>query len=113
DAHPEAETFGSAADGAVPWTLVPDLDVDDPDEMAFRVEAFNGVFTEAPVSAGGGDVGDWLDRVVDVCNDRLWGTLSCTVLAHPSTLKDPVGAAAVDRALARLRYGSIGLNTWG
>lgn len=112
-AHPEAETFGTAADGAVPWTLIPGLDADDPDEMAFSVEAFNGVFTEVPVTAGGGDLGDWLDRVVDFCNDRLWGTLSCTVLAHPKTLKDPTGAAAVDRALARLRYGSIGLNTWG
>ena len=81
--------------------------------MAFQVEAFNGVFTEAPVSAGGGDVGDWLDRAVDFCNDRLWGTLSCTVLAHPKTLKDPAGKSAVERALGRLRYGSIGLNTWG
>ena len=113
DAHPEAETFGTTDDGAVPWTLIPGLDATDPDEMAFSVEAFNGVFTEAPISAEGGDVGDWLDRAVDFCNDRLWGTLSCTVLAHPSTLKDPHGAAAVDRALARLRYGSIGLNTWG
>ncbi len=111
EAHPEAETFGTTEGGAVPWTLIPGLDPTDADEMAFSVEAFNGVFTETPVP--GTDVADWLDRVVDFCNERLWGTLSCTVLAHPKTLKDPAGAAAVEDALARLRYGSIGLNTWG
>lgn len=110
-AHPEAETFGTSQDGAVPWTLIPGLDHRDPDEVAFRVEAFNAVFTESAIP-GGGDLSAWLDEVVDFCNDRLWGTLSCTVLAHPKTLKDPAGAAAVDRAIAQLRYGTIGLNTW-
>lgn len=110
EAHPEAETFGRTHGDEVPWTLIPGLDVSDPHEMAFQVEAFNGVFTEAPIA--GADLSDWLDKVVDFCNERLWGTLSCTILAHPKTLKDPQGAAAVDRAVARLQYGTIGLNTW-
>jgi acyl-CoA reductase-like NAD-dependent aldehyde dehydrogenase len=110
DAYPQAETFGTAEDGAVPWTLIANLDASQ-DQMAFRVEPFNGIFSEVPLWAP--SRGEWLDDAVDFCNDRLWGTLSCTVLAHPKTLKDPAGGAAVERALARLQYGSIGLNTWG
>lgn len=110
EAHPDAETFGTTDDGAVPWTFIPDLDPTQTDDVAFRIEAFNGVFAEMGMSAT--DVGDYLDRVVDFCNEHLWGTLSCTIFVHPQTLKDPHGAAAVERAIANLRYGTIGVNTW-
>lgn len=110
DAHPEAETYGDTADGKVPWTLIPGLDHTNDDEMAFKVEAFNGVFTEMPV--GGATVADYLDTVTDFCNDTLWGTLSASIFVHPTTLKEPAADAAVDRMIARLRYGTIGLNTW-
>ncbi|MGH2481420.1 MAG: aldehyde dehydrogenase family protein, partial [Ktedonobacteraceae bacterium] len=40
------------------------------------------------------------------------GTLNATILVHPASLKDPQVAAAVDRAIANLRYGSIGVNYW-
>lgn len=71
EAHPEAETFGDTSDGKVPWTLIPELDHTADDEMAFQVEAFNGVFGEAPFQAT--DVSDYLDQVVDFCNEQLWG----------------------------------------
>jgi hypothetical protein len=35
-----------------------------------------------------------------------------TLIAHPSSLKHPVTGAAIERAIADLRYGSIGLNLW-
>jgi hypothetical protein len=73
-AHPEAETYGDAERRAVPWTLIPNLDPTRPDDIAFKTEAFNGVFTEGPLWTA--PMGDYLDRAVDFCNDRLWGTLS-------------------------------------
>ena len=109
-AHSEAETYGDASDGQVPWTLIPNLDPTHPDDIAFKTEAFNGVFTEMGMDAA--DVGDYLDRAVDFCNEHLWGTLSATIFVHPKSLKDPATAAAVDRAVANLRYGTIGVNVW-
>ena len=45
-------------------------------------------------------------------NDVVWGTLSATVLAHPSSLADPTVGPRIEAAIADLRYGGIGLNLW-
>jgi hypothetical protein len=110
-AHPEAELFGDAGDGEVPWTLLPELDASRADDIAFRVEAFNGVMGEAPLDAPR-DVAAYLDAAVEFCNERLWGTLAATILVHPRSLKDPATAEALERALADLRYGTVAVNTW-
>ncbi len=45
-------------------------------------------------------------------NDRLWGTLSAGLVVHPQSLRDPMVAAALERAISRLRYGTVCLNAW-
>jgi aldehyde dehydrogenase (NAD(P)+) len=55
-------------------------------------------------------VDDYLERAVDFCNDTLWGTLGANIIIHPTTAR--VHARALDRAIARLRYGCIGVNAW-
>ena len=57
-------------------------------------------------------VPEYIDRAVGFCNERLWGTLSATMLVHPTSLRDPAVAAAVERAVAGLRYGSVCVNQW-
>ncbi|MDX1509975.1 MAG: aldehyde dehydrogenase family protein [Nitriliruptorales bacterium] len=108
EAHPEAEIFGPQGDGQAPWTLIPDLDHTNRDDICFRTESWNGVFGEAPLP--GEDVATFLANAVEFCNETLWGTLGATIIAHPSSLKDPVVDAAVERAIADLRYGTVGLN---
>jgi acyl-CoA reductase-like NAD-dependent aldehyde dehydrogenase len=109
-AHPEAEAYGPAGPDDVPWTLIPDVDASNADDVVFRTEAFNSILSE--VALDGAGLSDYLERSVEFCNDTLWGTLSATILVHPKTLKSPEGAAAVDRAVANLRYGTIGVNVW-
>jgi hypothetical protein len=55
---------------------------------------------------------EYLTRAVDFVNSRLWGTLSATLIVHPTTMKDPVVAAAVEAAISRLRYGTVAVNAW-
>jgi len=110
-AHPEAEWFGSAEEGRVPFTFIPGLDAARTDDIAFTTEAFCGVFGEVGLDAPR-SVPDFLDAAVDFCNDRLWGTLSVSILVHPRTLNDPEARAALDRAVGRLRYGSVVINHW-
>jgi hypothetical protein len=57
-------------------------------------------------------VPDYLEQAVEFCNDTLWGTLSATIIVHPKSLKDPEVAAAVERAIDDLRYGSVVVNHW-
>jgi len=107
-AHPEADRIGHADDGQLPWTLVPDLDPDDEGEICFRREAFCSLCAETALPAT--SVEEYLERAVEFCNDRLWGSLCATLIVHPATLRDPTLAAAVERAVARLRYGTVSVN---
>lgn len=111
DAHPEAERFGPAGGDRVPWTLIPDLDPADDHDLAFRTEAFCGVFSEVGIDAPR-SIPDYLEQAVRFCNDELWGTLSASIIVHPRSLKDPAVAAAVERAIDELRYGSVVVNHW-
>ena len=54
----------------------------------------------------------FLDEAVNFANDRLWGTLAAGIVVHPKTMKDPTTGSAVERAITRLRYGSVNVNAW-
>jgi aldehyde dehydrogenase (NAD(P)+) len=104
--HPGAETLGG--DDGAPTTLITGLDSADAAEVCFRSEAFAGVLTATAVRAT--NVDDYLERAVDFCNGTLWGTLGANIVIHPTTAR--LHAGALDRAIARLRYGCIGVNAW-
>ncbi|GHO83362.1 aldehyde dehydrogenase family protein [Dictyobacter formicarum] len=110
DAHPEAELFGTGDPQHLPWTLIADVDATHTDDMCFTTEAFCSLFSETALDAA--SVVEYIERAVQFANEQLWGTLNITLLAHPRSLKDPAVAAAVGRAIARLRYGTIGVNYW-
>lgn len=109
-AHPEAEQFGMRDELRLPWALITDLDARATDDICFTTEAFCGVFGELPLPSA--DVADYLDRAVAFANDSLWGSLNATLIVHPSSLHDPEVAAAVERAVADLRYGTVAVNHW-
>jgi acyl-CoA reductase-like NAD-dependent aldehyde dehydrogenase len=109
--HPTSEWFGDVGPDRVPFTLIPDLDPRLEDDIAFRTEAFCGVFGEVAIDAPR-SVPDFLEQAVEFCNETLWGTLSASLLVHPRSLRDPEVAAAVERAIDDLRYGSVVVNDW-
>lgn len=79
------------------------------DEPALSTEVFGPVLAATSLP-GGDDVADWLDRAVDFCNESVEGTLGATILVHPRTLRQ-LGRRFWE-AVARLRYGTIGVNVW-
>ena len=91
-------------------TAVAHVDADD--AYAFETEFFANALAVTDLPGGGPDEdpADWLDRAVDAANDRFMGTLGITILVHPRTL-DRMGERFWD-AVARLRYGTIGVNVW-
>ena len=109
-AHPDAERFGEEAAGCVPWTMIPGLRAETKNDIAFTTEAFNGVFGEVGIDAT--DTVDFIRKAVEFSNDGLWGTLGCSIIVHPKSMKDPAVAAAVEQAIADLKYGTIGVNLW-
>ncbi|HEY7930850.1 MAG TPA: aldehyde dehydrogenase family protein [Acidimicrobiales bacterium] len=108
--HPEAHQIGDAGDGEMPWTLIRDVDAANPDEICFNVEAFCALASETALASA--TPADFLAEATNFCNERVWGTLSMTILCDPRTMKQPDVAHALERAVANLRYGSIGVNLW-
>lgn len=109
-AHPDAERYGDDSEGCVPWTMIPGLRPDARNEIAFTTEAFNGVFGEVGIDAT--STVEFIRKAVEFANEGLWGTLGCSILVHPKSMKDPEVARAVEQAIADLRYGTIGVNHW-
>ena len=108
--HPDAEQIGVASNQQLPWTLIADVDANNEDDICFTTEAFCGLFAETALDAP--DAATFLDKAVMFANDTLWGTLNATILVSPSSLKDARIADATERAIATLRYGTIGVNYW-
>ncbi|PJN08077.1 aldehyde dehydrogenase [Streptomyces sp. CB01635] len=101
-AHPEAEIYGDDTCRL----LVPDItDADDP---MLTDEVFASAL--GVVRLPGEDASQFLRAATEFANDRLPGTLGATLLVHPRTERSH--RAAVDEAVAALRYGTLGVNCW-
>ena len=109
-AHPQAEEYGSGPDDALPWTFIRGVPPGQTHDICFNVESFFGQVAETALTAP--SAAAFLDVATAFCNDVVWGTLGATLIVNPASLKDHDVAESVDRAVADLRYGSIGVNIW-
>jgi aldehyde dehydrogenase (NAD(P)+) len=82
----------------------------DPDEFhrAFDEEFFTAAFASTRLPHA--DPGRFLDAAIEFANERLDGTLSAVVIAHPRTITEL--GPRFEQSIARLRYGSVGVNVW-
>jgi hypothetical protein len=87
--------------------LVPDLDPYGAESL-LHDEVFGGAM--GVVRLPGADAPAFLRNAVAFSNEVLPGTLGASLLVDPATEKRY--AADVDRAIADLRYGSVGVNAW-
>jgi aldehyde dehydrogenase (NAD(P)+) len=101
---------GTPGQGELPWTILAGLESADAGDPAYTTEPFCSVLSETEV--GSDDPVEFLDRAVDFANNRLWGSLSADIVVHPKSLKDPRVAEALERAIGRLRYGAVTVNSW-
>ncbi|MEL6152258.1 MAG: aldehyde dehydrogenase, partial [Chloroflexota bacterium] len=110
DAHTEtANLHGKPANGELPWTYITGVDASASEDPAFSTEPFCALMSETAIEAA--SIAEYIDKAVEFVNEKLWGTLVAGIIVHPESLKDPQVKAAVDRAIANLRYGSICINS--
>lgn len=108
--HPEAELHGESSPDHLPWTLVPNTNPTNTNDICFRTEIFCGQISETALDAP--TIPEFLDRAVEFANDTLWGNLAATLIVHPKSYRDPQVAAAIDQAVANLRYGWVCINIY-
>ena len=103
-------TRGERSEGTLPWTMITGIDSDNQGDRALNTEPFCSILSATEV--GSTDPVDFLEKAVAFANDRLWGTLSAGIVVHPATLRDPRVKQALEQAIAKLRYGAVGVNLW-
>ena len=108
NSFPHVELLGARADGFIPPALLVGLDAGR-DHLAFEEESFCSITAITELDAG--DPGDYLDRAVEFCNERLEGSLNATIVVDPGAATDL--GPRLDAAAGALRYGAIGINVWG
>ena len=111
NAHPRALQLGEPPEGHLPWTFIPDVDPTNEDDICFKREPFMSLYSETALEAD--NVVEFIGKAVKFANEKLWGTLVASIVVHPASMRDQAVAAAVDRAIADLRYGSVVVNQWG
>jgi aldehyde dehydrogenase (NAD(P)+) len=105
-------TSGHALDlesGESPWALVTEL-TPERHPACLEHEPFCAVLSE--VSVEGNDPVEFLANATRVLNERVWGTLNAMLLVPPALERDPSISAALERAIAELRYGAVCVNVW-
>jgi hypothetical protein len=108
--HPKSEKIGSPEQDQLPWTII-SVDSTKYDDVCFSVEPFCSIISETSIQSD--NIVDFINHSTTFANDKLCGTLVATVVIHPKTLKDKRIAEAMDKCIAELKYGSIGINYWG
>jgi acyl-CoA reductase-like NAD-dependent aldehyde dehydrogenase len=107
--HANVERFGQGTTEKLQWAFVRGVDSSS-DDALFRTEPFCGILSET--SVGSTDPVEFLETATTFMNDRMWGTLSGMLVVHPKHEADPTLAAALDRSIVQLRYGTIAINHW-
>lgn len=103
--YPQALVLGAGLD--VPWTVIPDVPPVR-DEYALTTEAFCGVLAEVTLEAT--DAPEFLQQAIAFANETVWGNLSCVILIDPNTQRGY--QTELERTIAALEYGAIGVNAW-
>jgi aldehyde dehydrogenase (NAD(P)+) len=107
-AHPDAVLLDNPSAVEVPRVLITGVDPANENEYCFTQEFFSNVLSVT--SLPGKTASDFLNAAVGFANDTLWGTLGVTLLIHPRTMKEL--GPCLDDAIAKLRFGCIGVNAW-
>ena len=91
----------------LPWMLL-HLDQDS-DPYALQNEAFAPVLAICSLPAENSSSA-FLTQAVSFVNEKVWGTLSCTLLVHDSIQRR--SGEMIEEAIQNLKYGTIGVNNW-
>ncbi len=95
--------------GTLPWTIIRDV-TPEGNPQFFNEESFVCVCAETAIDAATPE--DFLKQVPDFVNDRLWGNLGAGIMIHPKLRKQPGMEDRFQDVIARLRFGTIGINHW-
>ena len=105
----QVSRLGREGKGELPWTILRGLDATSNDPL-FTTEPFCSILSEVTLAAR--DPAEFIRDAARFSNDKLWGTLSCSLIVHPSLEARAEVRSALSAAVRELRYGAVGINHW-
>ena len=96
-----------SVDESLPWTLLRDTTPDQSPHL-FETESFVCVCGETAIEAP--SASRFLEMAVDLVNERVFGTLCVSITVSNQFRREQLHA--LEKAIARLRYGSVCINQW-
>jgi aldehyde dehydrogenase (NAD(P)+) len=110
EGRPNVRVIGEGKSGELPYALITNVDRTKTDDLVFTNEPWCTVISETGLETT--DVTKFCEQATSFLNQSVWGTLAANVLVHPATMKDPAAAAAVEKMVRELEYGTVAINTW-
>jgi len=95
-----------AASPRLPYSLLTGIGADD---RLLGHDVFCSVVGEVALDTLR-SVPEFIDEAVALCNEKMEGSLAAVLIVHPRSLIDAAVAAAVDRAIENLDYGTVMIN---
>lgn len=108
--NPAAIQIGEPTPGHLPWTYLTGVDAADVDHPCFNHEQFCSVLSETALESN--TAPEFIRKAVDFVNQNVWGTLHAVLIVDPQTAKNPQVSAALEQAIADLRYGTVAINQY-
>ena len=90
-------------------SLIRGLDPASNDKL-WSTEPFCSILSEVALPER--DAPSFLRAATQFANNKLWGTLSCSIIIDPRTEAQGDAKAALDQAVDELRYGAVAINHW-
>ena len=109
DGRDQVTRLGRSEPGKLPWTLIRGLDPASNDKL-WSTEPFCSILSEVALPER--DAPSFLRAATQFANNKLWGTLSCSIIIDPRTEAQGDAKAALDQAVDELRYGAVAINHW-
>ena len=110
EGHDHVDMIGPRVEGTLPWAIIHDVDCADEHQRCFTSEAFCGIMADTTLAPS--DPGEFLREAVNFSNNKLFGTLSCTIMVDPRMEKSPTFAPVLEQAITDLKYGAVVINHW-
>ena len=105
--YSQSQPIGERSTGILPWTLIPDVNSEQTDELCFTQELCG---VTAQTTLPGKNSAEFLENAGFFCNDVLWGSLNACIIVHPREEKRL--GDSIEQAISNLRYGSVAVNHW-
>ena len=101
----------ASAKGALKPVIIKSLNESDLGSWSTQNEAFAPVLVDLEIDASG--VKDFMKKTSEIVNsNNVFGSLSCSVMVHPSASTE-IGNAALDKWLQSMEWGTTSVNSWG